>query len=86
MKKAEENPMNSEYTHQILDMLQVIFGYVKKVVENDLIYYDNADLKRMFHISDSTLHRLRKQGVIEYIKIGGKYFYRKSFIDSAFIQ
>ena len=86
MKKIEENTMNNEQMQQILKLMELMIAYVKKAVAVETIYYDNADLKKMFHISDSTLHRLRKQGVIEYIKIGGKYFYRKSFIDSAFIK
>lgn len=44
-------------------------------------YYDNADLKIMFKVSDSTLYRMRKRGELPFIKPGGKIFYPKSFFN-----
>ena len=36
---------------------------------------DNADLKSMFHLSDSTLRRRRKDGSLPFHKVGRKIFY-----------
>ena len=44
-------------------------------------WLDNADIKMRFHISDSTLYRMRKEGKIPFIKIRGKYHYPKSFLN-----
>ncbi len=46
---------------------------------SDSLYYDNADLKQILHISDRTIYRLRKTNKIQFMKLGGKYFYPKSF-------
>jgi hypothetical protein len=37
----------------------------------------NDDMKRMPHLSDSNLYRLRKANAIPYLKLGGKYYYPK---------
>ena len=55
-----------------------------KIVPFDVQYFDNSDLKRMLHVSDSTLHRMRKAKDIPYQKIRGKFFYPKSFFNNAF--
>ncbi|MGV7105781.1 helix-turn-helix domain-containing protein [Flavobacterium sp. U410] len=44
-------------------------------------WLDNADIKMRFHISDSTLYRMRKEGKIPFVKIRGKYHYPKSFLN-----
>ena len=36
---------------------------------------DNADIKRLFHISDKTLSTWRSEGIIAYSKIKGKVYY-----------
>jgi len=39
------------------------------------LFYDNADMKRLFHISDKTLQRMRNNKSIPFVKIGKKIFY-----------
>ena len=44
-------------------------------------YYDNADLKILLKISDATIWRWRKNKILHFVKIGGKYYYRRKFIN-----
>jgi hypothetical protein len=39
------------------------------------LFYDNADMKRLFNFSDKTLQRMRSNKSIPFVKIGKKYFY-----------
>lgn len=43
-------------------------------------YFDAADVKQQLNISDRTLYRWRQNGLIRYVKMGGKYFYPKRSI------
>lgn len=38
-------------------------------------YYDSADMKQIFKISERTLCRWRKNGTVPYVKMGGKIYY-----------
>lgn len=44
-------------------------------------WLDNKDLRQKLHMSQSTLRRHRLEGTISYIRINGKYYYRKSDIE-----
>lgn len=44
-------------------------------------WLDNQDLRKKLHMSQSTLRRHRLEGTISYIRINGKYYYRKSDIE-----
>lgn len=44
-------------------------------------FYDNADLKIMFKVSERTLQRWRDEGTLSYKKIGGRIFYSAEKID-----
>ena len=68
----------------IVMLIQEISESVKKERPTETGYYDNADMKRIFHLSDSTLYRLRKENLIPYKKLGGKFYYPKSFLDHHF--
>lgn len=46
-------------------------------------FFDSADLKRKFNFSESKLYRLRKKDAIPHTKIGGTYYYPKSFFTKA---
>ena len=39
------------------------------------LFYDNADMKRLFNFSDKTLQRMRSNKSIPFVRIGKKYFY-----------
>lgn len=58
----------------------------KSNVQTDEQYYDNADLKKMFNTSDSTLYRMRKEGVLPFYKPRGKIYYPKSFFNKTVIE
>lgn len=40
-----------------------------------LMYLDNAQMKQMFKISDTTLWRWRKQKLMKYAQVGRKFYY-----------
>ena len=46
-----------------------------KIKTIEPLFYDNADMKRLYHISDKTLQRMRNDKRILFIKIGKKIFY-----------
>ncbi|MDK2772919.1 helix-turn-helix domain-containing protein [Flavobacterium haoranii] len=50
------------------------------------IWYDGSDVKRLFHISESTLTRYRKEGKIPFTKLGGKYFYPKQYFTKSLMD
>lgn len=54
-----------------------------KVVEEsveDLLFYDNAAMLEKLKVSERTLQRYRKKGIISYTKYGGKVYYPKNFM------
>lgn len=42
-------------------------------------FYDNAEVKQLFNISDATLFRMRKENKIPYTLFGGKIIYPREF-------
>lgn len=82
MKKNPQQPlMDDESIRLFVKTLIELLESFKSSQSEEAEYYDNADLKRLFNLSDSTLSRLRKSQKLEYIKIGGKIFYPKSFFN-----
>jgi hypothetical protein len=49
-------------------------------------WLDNADIKKLFNISDSKLYRLRKSNAIPHTPIGNRYYYPKSYFNLALLQ
>ncbi len=66
-------------------LLLIILQKLESMSVSGTAYYDNADLKQLFHISDRTIYRLRCSRQIPFFKFGGKYFYPKSFFDKAIV-
>jgi hypothetical protein len=60
-----------EELKEIRKVLTKAFGVQPAPIE----VLDNADLKRMFNLSDSTLRRRRKDGTLPFHKVGKKIFY-----------
>jgi hypothetical protein len=59
----------------------------KKHPKKDLgMWYDNADVKKLLNISDSTLARYRKNEKIPFTKKLGKILYPKDFFDKVLMQ
>ena len=51
---------------------------------DEMPMYDSVDLKRILHVSDSWLYRMRKSNQIPYKKLGRKFYYPKAFFTKAF--
>jgi hypothetical protein len=49
-------------------------------------WLDSADIKQLFHLSDSKLYRLRKTNAIPSTSIGKRFYYPKSFFNAALLQ
>ncbi|WP_050009485.1 helix-turn-helix domain-containing protein [Flavobacterium sp. B17] len=85
MKKKPNDPMNEgQLLRAIFDIFSEILIHLQKSGPHESPYYDNADLKRMLNISDSTLLRIRRSQGIPYVRIGRKIFYPKWVIDDQF--
>lgn len=41
----------------------------------DRVYYDNADMMRVFSVTGRTLQRWRRERIIPFKKLGGKIYY-----------
>ena len=72
-----------------LTNLEALLGEILKTLKakpmQDAEYYDNADLKKLLNISDSTLQRLRASKAIPFRKFRGKIFYPRSFFNKDFL-
>ena len=82
--------MSNTYTMSKIDLLnsqidkteaiqQLLLELLRTAKQKEEKYYDNADMKRLFHVSDTTLYRMRRDGSIPFIKLGRKLFYPVSF-------
>lgn len=49
-------------------------------------WLDSADIKQLFHFSDSKLYRLRKSNAIPSTCIGKRFYYPKSFFNAALLR
>ena len=58
---------------------------LKEQANND-IWYDSADVMKLYNISDSTLARFRKNNTIPFTKLGGRYLYPKSYFSKSLMQ
>lgn len=74
---------------QVLAIQQKILGVVntlKAQTPKQEEWLDNADMKQLLKISDATLYRLRKRKQLLSKKIGGKWYYAKSAMDTEITQ
>ena len=44
--------------------------------------YDKQDILQLFHISSRTLATWRKNGIIPYLRVGGKIYYPKNLVEA----
>jgi len=80
MKNQSHPPFHhDELMNIIIEIFSEILSTLEKSKNNEVQYYDSADVKRLLNISDSTLFRIRKSQKIPYVRIGRKIFYPKSF-------
>ncbi|UPQ76753.1 helix-turn-helix domain-containing protein [Chryseobacterium nepalense] len=81
MKNQSHPPFHhDELMNIIIEIFSEILLTLEKSKNNEVQYYDSADVKRLLNISDSTLFRIRKSQKIPYVRIGRKIFYPKSFL------
>lgn len=64
--------------HQMQELIKWLKAHSKSRQKNIL---DTAELKQEYHISDSTIYRLRKSGKLSFTKLGNKYLYSRSAIE-----
>ena len=62
--------------------LEITVAKLQQSIDNE-IWYDNADVKRLLNISDSTLARYRKSEKVPFTKFGSKILYPKSFFNQS---
>ncbi|SFH87794.1 helix-turn-helix domain-containing protein [Halpernia frigidisoli] len=85
MKPKKQSYLLDEATlQQVVLLLGGILDALNESRPQDAHYYDNADLKRMFNLSDSTLQRQRNANLIPFFKISGKIYYPKAFFNNGF--
>lgn len=68
-----------------IEELRKSLSALQQQAQND-IWYDGADIKRIFHISESTLIRYRKEGKIPFTKLGGRYLYPKQYFTTSLLS
>ncbi len=79
--------MDSETERQhaeLVFLLHRIITTLEKLVERKeaaIEWLDNYDLCRLLKVTDRTLYRWRKQGLLKPLIIGGKCYYAKRQID-----
>ena len=78
--KTEVDILKTELSALKNDLAQL------KQQANTNIWYDGADLKQLFNFSESTLIRYRKNNQIPFTKLGGRYFYPKSFFTKSLLK
>ena len=69
-----------------VEVLTKLVSDLSKNQDLQVDFYDNADVKRIFKLSDSTLFRYRKHNKIPYTKWGGRIWYPKSFFKESFMN
>lgn len=55
-----------------------------RLLEDDC-WYDTADLKRILKCSDSKIAGLRKEGIIPFENLGGKFIYPKIYFNTTLV-
>jgi hypothetical protein len=69
---------------QMDEMKKVILDLTQQA--NNDIWYDGADLKSLFHLSESTLIRYRKENKIPFTKLGGRFLYPKVYFTKSLME
>lgn len=49
--------------------------------ELEKLYYDNADMMRLFSVTARTLQRWRDDGIVPFKKLGGRIYYHAQQVD-----
>lgn len=80
--------MSKKRIKQLELQVQELFRQLKYRNDEHLheVWLDSADIKQQFHFSDSKLYRLRKANKIPHRKIGGTYYYPKSYFTKTLLE
>lgn len=74
--------------HEVYEALLVILSDLAKAMNQKKqtreLYYDNADMMKLFKTSASTLYRLRKNKQVTFFKLGKKIHYPAEEISRIF--
>lgn len=77
---------DKEILQDLYEMKESIEKLQQPQAKVTIKWLDGADVKRLFHISDSTLWRYRKNNLIPFSKIGNKYVYPESFFTKSLLE
>ena len=83
-RKTRPMSLKLQFYKKVAFFAEKICSAVDKMPTAPTEFYDNADLKKLLKVSDSSLHRARKSKSIPFRKFGGKIYYPKAFFDKAF--
>lgn len=81
-----DNDLFLQLLKQILEAQQLLHREFKALAIPDrkisahFELLDNTDVKALLKISNSTLYRIAKNGIINPVRIGGKNYYRRDEI------
>lgn len=70
----------SEKKAALLSLVETLKRALDEDAREEEGYYDGADVKQLLNISDRTLYRWRQQNLVQFVKMGGKFFYPKHTI------
>lgn len=62
---------------QVEELMKVVSNLQQQA--NTDIWFDGADVLKLFKISESTLARYRKENKIPFTRLGGRFLYPKDF-------
>lgn len=80
--------MSKKRIKQLELLVQELIKQLKFNSDNYLseVWLDSADIKQIFHFSDSKLYRLRKANKIPHKLVGGTYVYPKSYFTQTLLE
>jgi len=81
--KTNEFKSERELLEDVLQELKALHVKLhhKKKNEGESDLLDNADAMQLLKITAKTAYRWRKDGVLKFVKINGKLYYRKKDIE-----
>jgi len=78
----KQNHETTELKEYLMEFKNEIIAEIKTAIKSDESTTDqilkNKDLKKMLNCSDSTLENMRNNGVINFSKVLGTYYYKFS--------
>lgn len=59
---------------------------IRQSAKSEEHYIDNSDLMLLLQVSNRTIQRWRKSGLLQYQKIGTRFYYRADLIMDSFVK